>query len=674
MINDHLYTTSQREVNNASIVYGYIEEGVACYVFDAATPRTTPFLRLLSQKNGDHFYTTSQNEAIHAINTFGYISEGIACFVLDSPTPGAVPLYRLYNQSNGDHFYTISQDEANNAIAKYGYKSEGIACYAFNSSGPGTIPFIRALKIKDPKKSSWAILLCKFKNDSSEPPNAPGVLPFKSVCENFFTQTDAGNNVVRFFSDMSHGSLDLSDSKVFGWYTIEVNIIGYTKDGPVYDVPDQGKRIGKAIQAAKDAGVLINNFDGVVVIMNVATGEAQGTKGWMVADWRRVDGRNFDGTLGMRAPGSNGTEVFGQDMGHGYGLGHSRQEDLNVDYQDGWDIMSTVGWAFGSSDVEYCAKGPGLNAWNMRGRGWLDESRIWKSQTNSDFSHTIRLRPLHQRNLTGYLGAELPGIGNHSPYLVEFRVPELWDAGILNAAILVHRFSGNEEFGQYYSPNLVGDNSLNTHSYLMKGSMGQLSLLEGDVFEIGNGPYSRVKVLTIDSINKIATVQLCYSTLPKTAPSATIVVPAPNHCVSALIEGSTCKFIVKLTNNVCAANYTILWKALGASPAAGEQMNEPSFIIDIPEQSGQITVSVQVNFDDGAVASDSFHFTPISQEEASWRQFICNVLNERLKPIPWWKWDPEKIKRVLSEYSSDDLARIEHRLARLLKNIKHANV
>ena len=52
----------------------------------------------------------------------------------------------------------------------------------------------------------WAVLLCKFKNDSSEPPNAQGVPPFRTACETFFTKTNGGFNVVRFFSDMSHGT------------------------------------------------------------------------------------------------------------------------------------------------------------------------------------------------------------------------------------------------------------------------------------------------------------------------------------------------------------------------------------------------------------------------------------------------------------------------------------
>jgi hypothetical protein len=44
-------------------------------------------------------------------------------------------------------------------------------------------------------------------------------------------------------------------------------------------------------------------------------------------------------------------------MGHGFGLNHSRKDGSDVDYQDQWDIMSTIGNAFSTSDNDYGARG-----------------------------------------------------------------------------------------------------------------------------------------------------------------------------------------------------------------------------------------------------------------------------------------------------------------------------
>ena len=198
-----------------------------------------------------------------------------------------------------------------------------------------------------------------------------------------------------------------------------------------------------------------------------------------------------------------------QEVGHGYGLDHSRIDGSNADYQDQWDAMSTLSSVFTVADPDYCARPPAFNAWNMRARGWLDETRVFSAKSGSDFSATIDLRPLHQHGLSGWLAAELPGAGGHSPYLIEFRVPELWDAGIPHPVVLVHRFSGNEEKGSYYSPALL-QQQLGIHSYIMKSTNGQASLQQGDVFRIGASPSVQVTVVKIDAANKRATIKLDY--------------------------------------------------------------------------------------------------------------------------------------------------------------------
>ena len=337
---DHFYTTSRPERDNAFAFLGYLEEGVACYVYGTSVPGTTPLLRLYKPSSGDHFYTTSPAEATNAVSKHGYQSEGIACYVFESPSQATVPLFRLYNKNNDDHFYTIYQSEANIAVSSFGYVSEGFACYVFDSASQDTIPFYRLLKSSqsvnaNASQSPWAIILCKFKNYQVEPPNPPGTLLLRAGCERFFTLPNGTFNAVRYFSDMSHGKLDLSGSQVLGWYTIDANITGRLQDNtPVLD-KTQNEIVELAIKAAKDAGVAMNKFPHVVVIMNEATGWAQGAPGWVAADWRRIDGRNPDGTLGTRGTGGgNGIEAFGQEMGHAYGLDHSRQNGSNVDYMD----------------------------------------------------------------------------------------------------------------------------------------------------------------------------------------------------------------------------------------------------------------------------------------------------------------------------------------------------
>jgi hypothetical protein len=178
-------------------------------------------------------------------------------------------------------------------------------------------------------------------------------------------------------------------------------------------------------------------------------------------------------------------------MGHGYGLDHARRQGSQDDYQDPWDVMSTAAWPSmqaDSPDWGSQSVGPGLNAWNMRARGWLDESRVWKPPPAVSWDTTVTLRPLHRRDLPGQLAAEL------GEYLVELRVPERWDAAIPRACVLVHRFEDNR-------------------SYVMPGASGNLDLVEGDRFTVGRPepaiePFWEVEVLQIDEHQQTATVRL----------------------------------------------------------------------------------------------------------------------------------------------------------------------
>ena len=150
--------------------------------------------------------------------------------------------------------------------------------------------------------------------------------------------------------------------------------------------------------------------------------------------------------------------------------------------------MSTAD-LFMSPDPTYGFIGPGMNAANMDGRGWLDPSRVWTG-TAETFSTVIQLRPLHRRDLPGVLVARL------DEYFVEFRVTESWDANIPSAVVLIHRYDTWEDI-----------------SYLMSGTEGQQGLGTGDVFEYGDPNDAlrgggRVEVVSIDEASLTATLRL----------------------------------------------------------------------------------------------------------------------------------------------------------------------
>jgi hypothetical protein len=307
----------------------------------------------------------------------------------------------------------------------------------------------------------------------------------------FFTNAGVNTfNAVRYWNDVSHGSIDVSGSQVFPC-TLDIS----SMEGAALALAPGGWQYQTLIfQKAKAAltsqhGADWKTFYGVAVSFQSPDYGAQG--GW------------YDGGPGVymdiRYVRNNGIQAWGQEMGHGFGMDHSRENGSNDDYRDPWDVMSTRRAFSYQQDPNYGALGPGLNAWNMRGRRWLDESRIWKAPHGA-FDPLVTLRPLHRRDLDGHLGAEIPGVGQDSAYLIEFRVRANWDSGIPNAAILVHRFEGI--LGQF----------LGSHSYLMTGTNGQWALSAGDTFTAG--PSSRFEVTSIDESNESATIRVIQLRVP----------------------------------------------------------------------------------------------------------------------------------------------------------------
>jgi hypothetical protein len=270
--------------------------------------------------------------------------------------------------------------------------------------------------------------------------------------------------MVDYFRDMSHGVLDLNGSRVFppneGWYTLPTARSDYKGFDTVID----GTVVGRsALQiwaraAAAAAGDDLSGYINIVVITNPSA-DLFGGSGGVSAD----DGRNPVNGMTSLSP-----SLLGQEMGHGYGLEHARIEGSEADYKDPFDVMSTAA-AFMAPHPVYTETddqsrpifliGPGLTAATMSAMSWLDSTRVWSAA--SDRQSIVDLRPLHRRDLPGYLCARVGDL------FVEFRMNEGWDAGLSAPVVLVHDY-------------------FNGHSYLQPADSGSKGLLAGDVYSQGD--------------------------------------------------------------------------------------------------------------------------------------------------------------------------------------------
>ena len=539
-----------------------------------------------------------------------------------------------------------------------------------------------------PSAAPWVVLICRFSDDANDPAvtrlsdlyqqwriafGDPWLAAnitqaaetddrtILELYETFFTISGLFSfNVVRYFDEVSHGRVYVGDSKVF---SCEIDLT--TAEGAALATQymnqfpqDAGRRyqedmFGRAkVALAQQHQVDWHDFFGVIVSFQNDDGGAQG--------YSSIDGGPgvFVSVKWLR---SWGTTIFGHEMGHGFGLGHSLQNDSPTPYRDLWDIMSARN-VQSAADTSYGRRGPGMNAWNMRNLGWLDEGRVWKGPAGGNFSETIQLRPLHYRYLQGYLAAELPGIGGQSAYTVEFRVPDQWDEAISFPHISVHRRVSSRQ------------------TSILSGTTGQQTLQVGDRFLSGNGPFSSVKVLELNSASLAAKVQLCHSMQAPVTPTLKIVEASSNGplsnaslrseigCRPRNVEGSLIwlKFVV---TGSCLPSYTVLWDVTGGSVPSPWTLDSNLLPVALPSPTTEVTVSLTIIFDDGRTASDSCTLQSISVDQANWIELLCKLLHERKFPTPWWQWKPELLREVAASYSPSELATIKTRVEELARTL-----
>jgi hypothetical protein len=321
------------------------------------------------------------------------------------------------------------------------------------------------------QRSPWLVIVVRFQDDVLLPYELPDGTKADRLAlhRRLFTGSGTGSmNMVDYFHDVSHGKIDVSDSRVVGVYTIP-----YRRADYIGNVPPQPGKInrGGVLDAGRAAAVAhkidLTAYSGVVVC---------GYTPLDLCGW--VGGMAALCDLNSLSP-----DLLGQEMGHGYGSDHSGLDGSTEEYGDPWDTMST--WSpYSAPHAEYGRIGPGLNAWNMRLRGWLNEDRVVVVPRDEPVTLDVVLGPLHDRGTQ-------PAAIDVNGYLVELRINDRWDAGIPRSCVLVHRAQGNR-------------------SYLMAGTDGSHDLVAGGRFEKHSflGTSVTVSVVSIDRARRRAVVRV----------------------------------------------------------------------------------------------------------------------------------------------------------------------
>jgi hypothetical protein len=289
----------------------------------------------------------------------------------------------------------------------------------------------------------WAIVLCRFSDRPAE--TRP-----RAYYEDFFTQPGAGG-VCDYWRAVTHNSLDLTGSRVFGWF--QMNKVSSDVNRLVFP-GDRDQLVQWGRDTAASNGVNLAGFDNVLVVQNYGIDHGAAGNGVVIV--------HQDSSLCEFG-------FISHEMGHGHGLPHSFSANPDREYGDGWDLMSFATTTFQFDIAFEGASGAatvGLNARNLEALNAVPANRSW-SPASADFSEQVVLQPLNQMpfgnrgNLIAKIppGSTRPARPNGSSYTVEFRRRAGWDRSIPRDAVLVHevRMNGNSYLPRIFLNLVVGE-------------------------------------------------------------------------------------------------------------------------------------------------------------------------------------------------------------------------
>lgn len=270
----------------------------------------------------------------------------------------------------------------------------------------------------------FAFVLVKWADEAGEPITL-------DQAKVLFTETGRGRSyLVDWFTDNTHGHVDMSGNQVFGWLRLPETLAEHQAKKPT---DGRARVVGLARQAAADAQIDLSGFAGVIVVTNRFSDlyGGFGPPGYVETTAERGPGHRY-------WESKISPSVLCQEVIHALGVyNHSRARGAG-DYTDPYDVMSMFAAYAGThpEDPELSI-GPGLNAAFMDRCGWLSTGR---TQTVTEQSEVVQLRPLHRRDLPGPLCARV------GTWFVEYRPKQRWDVGVPASVVLVHERADDTSF------------------------------------------------------------------------------------------------------------------------------------------------------------------------------------------------------------------------------------
>jgi len=273
----------------------------------------------------------------------------------------------------------------------------------------------------------WVTIACKFDDNTSEPKD---LAYFQAML------SDSPGRLDDYWRTVSHGKVNVAGSAAYGWFTLPHPRSYYIPPGGSAD-------LAKLFADCTGVANPTVDFSAFVGINQMFNGDLDGFA-WGGNRSATLDGKSGFWAVTWEPPWAYQNEApLAHEMGHGFGLPHANNSDLDSDpYDNPWDVMSD--WrADATSDPTFGTLPKHINIYHRDRLGWIDAARkltIGSAGTWANLSLDVA-EIASSANLQ-MIVVTLPGGAATHYYTIEARraadAGDAYDHNLAGSAVIIH--------------------------------------------------------------------------------------------------------------------------------------------------------------------------------------------------------------------------------------------